>query len=215
MSGKGLFYVCRSAAANMICNVVIATGGTKMKKKLAKWIGALILISMILTSVCPLSVLAVADASAPPAETTAVTEGETVADEQPEVPATDPATPGEVTGAGQTVVNAQENVEATLTGAGENDPPAGQGAGNTDPTTGGDPAVIVGEGGAQDPTVTPGEDAQVINGEENKPAIDGETVGEGEKKEETPSAGEAVKEEKKEEEKKSEEKPEKSETDGK
>ncbi len=29
-----------------------------MRKKLAKWIGSLILISMILTSVCPLSVFA-------------------------------------------------------------------------------------------------------------------------------------------------------------
>ena len=44
-----------------------------MKKKLAKWIGSLLLISMILTSVCPLSVLA-AEEPAPPAETTVVTE---------------------------------------------------------------------------------------------------------------------------------------------
>ncbi|MBO7730623.1 MAG: hypothetical protein J6S31_07190, partial [Lachnospiraceae bacterium] len=56
-----------------------------MRKKLAKWIGSLILISMILTSVCPLSVLA-ADESAPSAETTVITETETPQETPRETP---------------------------------------------------------------------------------------------------------------------------------
>ena len=57
-----------------------------MKKKLAKWIGSLILISMILTSVCPLSVLA-ADEPAPPAETPVITETESPQETPQETPA--------------------------------------------------------------------------------------------------------------------------------
>ncbi len=56
-----------------------------MRKKLAKWIGSLLLISMILTSVCPLSVLA-ADEPAP-AETTVVMEAEMPQETQQEAPA--------------------------------------------------------------------------------------------------------------------------------
>ncbi|MBR3261664.1 MAG: hypothetical protein IKF93_00910 [Lachnospiraceae bacterium] len=83
-----------------------------MKKKLAKWIGSLLLISMILTSVCPLSVLA-ADEPAP-AETTVVMEVETPQETQQEAPAGTFETP-------VTEAPAAEDAAANGTVTGESD----------------------------------------------------------------------------------------------
>ena len=77
-----------------------------MKKKLAKWIGSLILISMILTSICPLAVLAEEE---PSADTAAAEETVQVALPEPNGDAE------EITEIAQTVASVQNEIEETMT----------------------------------------------------------------------------------------------------